>query len=114
VAAADLLVSLGIVVFLAAVVMLGRMRERQIRLLLRAHGKTATASVTEYAAGEDGYNVSYEFTPIGRSTPIVRTEALPSRPLRHPAVGERVSVEYLPSLPSVSRAGLAHYCNAQP
>jgi hypothetical protein len=95
----------GVVVLgLVALLTLERLREKRIRALPRALGRTSRGTVTEYTEGEDGYLPTYRFTPEGSPIEVERTEPLTRRPTQRPTAGTRISVTYLKGLPSASRA----------
>lgn len=94
---------------LVALLALDRLREKRVRALLVALGRSAVATVTEYSEGEEGCLVTYRFVPEGHPVEVERTEALPRRPTRRPQPGSSIPVRYLKALPSVSRANLESF-----
>jgi hypothetical protein len=106
----EVLVLLGIAAFIATVLFAERLREAQLRRLLRQFGRSTHGTVVEYMESEEGHLLTYRFATTGSSTLVERTEHLSNRPVVRPLAGQAVQVLYLPSLPSISRVSL----NASP
>ena len=100
---------LGALLFFLILVFAMRARERRITTLLGTLGSKSEGVVLEFSAGEDGYNVTYSFVPGEASAAVERTESLDRRPSRAPRQGDKLSVLYLPGLPSISRADFTQY-----
>ena len=107
---AEALLWVGIVAFVAAIVLVTRVREAQVLRLLRQFGHSARGTVVEYSEAEEGYLLTYRFAARGSPPLVERTEQLTTRPAIRPSPGQAVQVLYLPSLPSISRVNL----NASP
>jgi hypothetical protein len=104
--ASEALPWLGVLAFVVAIAVAARARETQVLLLLRQFGRRVDGAVVEYLESEEGYLLTYRFSPVGSPASVERTEHLATRPTVRPTPGQIVSVLYLPSLPSISRASL--------
>ena len=85
-----------------------RRRARKGRVRLEQTGTKTTGQVLEVWRDQEGWNVTYEFTPVGRTLAVQKTETFEECDTQPSEVGASILVAYEPYSPYYSVPVLPH------
>lgn len=94
---------LTLALLLGLVIPFRRRREHVIQTQLAMLGHLVEGRVIEFGLSEDGWKLTYEFTPESSAHEVTCTEFLLKQPPEYMQVGARINVRYLPEKPWVAR-----------